>query len=90
MGSAKPSAQEELPEVTGRVKWFQRARGYGFIVVMDGNSPNDGKEIFVHWQGIIYEGGGSDRVLDKDDLVTFRIIETPKGLEARKVKRLNG
>jgi len=60
----------------GTVKFFNRAKGFGFITPDDG-----GKDVFVHQNGLIDE-------IDEGDKVSYEVEETPKGLNALKVKRL--
>ncbi len=61
---------------TGTVKFFNEARGYGFIV--DDESQ---KEIFVHVTGL----GGV--VIREKDRVEYEIVDGKKGLNATKVKK---
>ena len=63
---------------TGRVKWFNDARGFGFIVNEAG-----GPEVFVHYTGI---AGGGHRSLHADARVTFELREGRRGLEAYDVR----
>ena len=63
---------------TGKVKWFNTQKGYGFIV-----SDEDNKEIFVHFKDI--EGGANS--IRENDKVEFDIEEGPKGLQASNVKK---
>ena len=66
--------------VTGTVKWFNNAKGFGFIT-RDGL---DG-DVFVHFRSI--QGDGY-RTLDEGDNVEFTLTEGPKGLQAEDVARL--
>ena len=60
----------------GKVKWFHRKKGYGFIV------NDEGKDVFVHYSTI--EGDGF-RFLDDGQEVHFEVEESDKGLKAKKV-----
>ncbi|MDY3979616.1 MAG: cold-shock protein [Tidjanibacter sp.] len=57
----------------GKVKWFDTAKGYGFI------TSEDGRDVFVHYTGINKEGF---RGLEKDQPVEFEIGEGKKGEQA--------
>jgi len=61
---------------TGKVKWFNDAKGYGFI------ETEDGKDVFVHFSAISMEGYKS---LSEGQQVEFEAVESPKGLQATKV-----
>lgn len=61
----------------GIVKWFNNAKGYGFI------SLSDGTDVFVHYSNI--EGNGF-RTLRQGQEVAFELKEGPKGLSAQNVK----
>ena len=63
--------------VTGKVKWFDDAKGYGFIV------QESGDEVFVHFSQI--EGDGF-RTLSEGQEVEFEVQEGPKGPQAISVK----
>jgi CspA family cold shock protein len=60
----------------GIVKWFNAAKGYGFI------GQENGDDVFVHFSAI--QAGGYRR-LEKDQKVEFSIEEGPKGLQAASV-----
>ena len=62
----------------GTVKWFNDAKGYGFI------SRSDGKDVFVHYSSI--EGDGF-RTLTQGQAVEYEAQQGPKGLFASKVKK---
>lgn len=62
----------------GTVKWFNAAKGYGFI------QRSSGEDVFVHFKSIEMEGF---RTLRQGDSVEFDIEEGPKGLQAIKVKK---
>jgi len=64
-----------LPE--GSVKWFNDAKGYGFVT-QDGSE----KDIFVHYTAIKREGF---KTLREGDRVVFDVVEGPKGLQATNV-----
>ncbi len=63
----------------GTVKWFNAAKGYGFI------GSENGDDIFVHFSAIQASGY---RRLEKDQKVEFTIEEGPKGLQAASVTPL--
>ncbi|GAB2999785.1 cold-shock protein [Arenimonas maotaiensis] len=61
----------------GTVKWFNDAKGFGFI------APEDGSEdIFVHFSAIASEGF---RSLKEGQRVTFDVVQGPKGKQAANV-----
>ena len=63
----------------GTVKWFNNAKGYGFIQADEG-----GEDVFVHHTAIVAEGY---RTLNQGEKVNFEMVEGPKGLQARNVAR---
>ena len=64
---------------TGTVKWFNDAKGYGFI------SRQSGDDVFVHFSAI--EGAGF-RSLKENQQVEFSVERGPKGLQAVNVRLL--
>ena len=62
---------------TGTVKWFNDAKGYGFITPADG-----GKDVFVHHSSIVGDGFKS---LAEGAQVQFDVAEAAKGPEAKSV-----
>ena len=63
----------------GKVKWFDNAKGYGFI------RREDGGDVFVHFSAIQGEGF---KTLQEGDTVEFEVVEGPKGRAAESVERL--
>jgi CspA family cold shock protein len=64
----------------GTVKWFNEAKGYGFI------KREDGPDLFVHYTNI---AGSGFRTLKEDDRVEFEVSEGPKGLQAINVSKID-
>ncbi|MGI5861168.1 MAG: cold-shock protein [Myxococcales bacterium] len=64
---------------TGSVKWFNDAKGFGFI------SQEGGEDVFVHHTAIQTEGF---RTLAEGDKVEFDVVRGPKGLQAANVRKL--
>ncbi len=62
----------------GTVKWFNDAKGYGFI------SQEGGEDVFVHHNAIQMDGF---RTLKEGERVEFEITQGPKGLQAANVRK---
>jgi len=60
----------------GTVKWFNAAKGFGFI------SRSSGEDVFVHFKAIVGDGY---KTLNEGDKVEFEVQQGPKGLQASKV-----
>jgi cold shock protein len=65
--------------MTGKVKWFNNAKGYGFL------GQNDGPDVFVHFSAILGEGY---RTLLEGESVEFEIVQGAKGLQAANVRKM--
>ena len=65
----------------GKVKWFNSAKGFGFI------EREDGDDVFVHYTAI---DGSGFRTLAEGDPVEFEVEEGPKGLHAANVRKIEG
>ncbi|MGY4967546.1 cold-shock protein [Streptomyces sp. 900105245] len=65
---------------TGTVKWFNREKGYGFII-----PDGDGRDIFVHFSAI---RGTGYRYLEAGQRVEFKVIAGQKGPQAEQVHDL--
>ena len=70
--------QEPVAQYKGKVKWFNNAKGYGFI------GREDGPDVFVHYSAIQLDGY---KTLKEGDEVEFDIIEGQKGPQADAVVR---
>ena len=64
----------------GKVKWFNNAKGFGFI------GRDEGPDVFVHYSAIAAEGY---KTLQEGDDVEFEIVQGQKGPQADKVRKLN-
>jgi cold shock protein len=63
---------------SGKVKWFDNKKGFGFI------AQDSGQDIFVHHTCIVGQGF---KTLTEGEVVDFEIIESDKGLKAQNVQR---
>ncbi len=64
---------------SGRVKWFDNKKGFGFIV-----KDESGEDVFVHHTAITGDGF---KTLNEGEVVNFELIESDKGLKAQNVQR---
>ncbi len=65
--------------IVGKVKWFNAAKGYGFI------AREGGKDVFVHFSAIQSDGY---RSLNEGDQVEFTIVDGAKGPQAENVVKV--
>ena len=63
---------------TGKVKWFDPKKGYGFIV------GDQGQDVFVHYTSIL---GNGFRALKDGEMVDYELVKGDKGFQARDVNR---
>lgn len=63
---------------TGQVKWFNNAKGFGFIL-----PDNGGEDLFAHYSSIEMDGY---KTLKAGQAVSFEVIEGPKGLHATRIR----
>ena len=64
---------------TGRVKWFNESKGFGFL------EQDNGDDVFVHYSAI---SGNGFKTLAEGDSVQFDIVKGPKGLQAANVTKM--
>lgn len=63
---------------SGKVKWFDNKKGFGFIV------EETGQDVFVHHSAILGQGF---KTLNEGEVVQFDVVESNKGLKAQNVQR---
>ena len=61
----------------GTVKWFNDAKGFGFI------TPENGQDVFVHFRSIM---GNGFKTLKENQRVTFDVVTGPKGEQASNIR----
>jgi len=67
-----------MSQETGRVKWFNNKKGFGFI------ERASGGDVFVHYSAILSDGY---KTLKEGDSVKFTITQGPKGFQAENVEK---
>jgi len=65
--------------VTGKVKWFNDSKGFGFL------EQESGEDVFCHFSAITGDGFKS---LQEGDDVEFEVVKGPKGLQAANVRKI--
>jgi len=65
--------------VTGKVKWFNDSKGFGFL------EQEGGEDVFCHFSAITGDGFKS---LQEGDDVEFEVVKGPKGLQAANVRKI--
>ena len=73
-----PQRKRSLEMAQGTVKWFNDAKGFGFI------SQENGEDVFVHFSAVQAQGFKS---LAEGDKVEFDVTRGPKGLQAANVRK---
>ena len=64
---------------SGKNKWFDNKKGFGFI------AQNSGQDVFVHHTAIV---GSGFKTFNEGDIVSFEIVPSEKGLKAENVQRV--
>jgi CspA family cold shock protein len=64
---------------SGKIKWFDNKKGFGFI------AQESGKDVFVHHTAIV---GSGFKTFEEGDIVSFEVVPSEKGLKAEKVQRV--
>jgi len=65
--------------MTGKVKWFNSEKGYGFV------TTEDGQDVFVHYSNINKDGF---KTLEEGEAVSFEVVDGDKGPQAANVEAL--
>lgn len=65
--------------ITGTVKWFNEAKGFGFI------QQDSGTDVFAHYSAIVSSGF---KTLTEGQHVTFSLIQGPKGPQAENIQAM--
>ena len=65
---------------SGKIKWFDNRKGFGFI------AQNSGQDVFVHHSSIV---GPGFKTLNEGEEVSFDVVSSEKGLKAQNVQRVS-
>jgi cold shock protein len=79
-GAAASQGRTSTMRIQGKVKWFNNAKGYGFI------ERDGGADVFVHFSAV--QGNGF-RTLEEGQAVEFEIVDGPKGQQAGNVTKVS-
>jgi CspA family cold shock protein len=74
----KMATSGEINMASGKVKWFDNKKGFGFI------AQDTGNDVFVHHTSIM---GGGFKTLNEGEMVSFEVMPSDKGLKAQNVQR---
>ena len=93
MAEDNKTTQESVPEserYTGRIKWFNNSRGYGFLSYK--GSDGSDKDVFVHFSAINCQNDNSFRTLTQGEYVSFSLADSnkPGQLQASNITGVNG
>ena len=79
VGAFGPEYNRSFKVASGTVKWFNEAKGFGFLTQADG-----GEDVFVHFSAI---SGDGFKTLAEGERVEFDVTRGPKGLQAANVRK---
>jgi CspA family cold shock protein len=65
---------------SGKIKWFDNKKGFGFI------TQESGQDVFLHHTAVV---GSGFKSFEEGDVVSFEILPTDRGLKAEHVQRVN-
>jgi CspA family cold shock protein len=65
---------------SGKIKWFDNKKGFGFI------TQDSGEDVFLHHSAVV---GSGFKSFEEGDPVSFEVLPTEKGLKAEHVQRVN-
>lgn len=71
--------------ILGAIKWFNQARGYGFITRLESDLEN--KDVFAH-AADFKKSNIDDKDVDEGQKYRFDVVETPRGLKAANIVRV--